>query len=95
MNKLPLESASKSFRCSARARPCELDDLRQRLANRVQLTTEGHKAYLNSVDEAFGIDVDYAQLVKLYGEAPEAFKVRYSPAECIGTREEPVTGNPD
>jgi transposase-like protein len=55
-----------------------MDDLRSRLANRVQLTTDGHKAYLNVVDEAFGIDVDYAQLVKLYGEAPEAEK-RYSP----------------
>lgn len=48
-----------------------MDDLRGRLANRVQLTTDGHRAYLNAVDEAFGIDVDYAQLVKLYGEAPE------------------------
>lgn len=71
-----------------------MDDLRQRLANRVQLTTDGHKAYLNAVDEAFGIDVDYAQLVKLYGEAPEAEK-RYSPAQCIGARKERIVGNPD
>jgi IS1 family transposase len=72
-----------------------IDDLRTRLANRVQLTTDGHRAYLNAVEEAFGNDVDYAQLVKLYGEAPEAFKGRYSPAECIGARKETITGNPD
>ena len=72
-----------------------IDDLRSRLANRVQLTTDGRKAYLNAVEEAFGDDVDYAQLVKLYGEAPESFKGRYSPAECVGARKERVTGNPD
>jgi len=71
-----------------------MDDLRQRLANRVQLTTDGHKAYLNAVDEAFGIDVDYAQLVKLYGEGPRT-EARYSPAVCIGARKEPIMGNPD
>src|SRR6185437_5173759 len=49
----------------------------------------------NAVEEAFGDDIDYAQLVKLYGEAPEAFKGRYSPAECIGARKEPITGKPD
>jgi hypothetical protein len=72
-----------------------MDDLRQRIVNRVQLTTDGHKAYLEAVDEAFGIDIDYAMLVKLYGAAPEAAKGRYSPAECIGARKEPITGNPD
>lgn len=72
-----------------------MDDLRARLANRVQLTTDGHKAYLNAVEEAFGADIDYAQLVKLYGETPEAMKGRYSPAECIGAKKERVTGNPD
>jgi IS1 family transposase len=72
-----------------------MDDLRQRLVNRVQLTTDGHKAYLSAVEEAFGDDIDYAQLVKLYGAAPEVFKGRYSPAECIGARKEPITGNPD
>jgi len=71
-----------------------MDDLRSRLANRVQLTTDGHRAYLNAVEEAFGDDIDYAQLVKLYGEAPEAQK-RYSPAECIGIRKDRITGNPD
>lgn len=48
-----------------------MDDLSGRLANRVQLTTDGHKAYLIAVEEAFGADVDYAQLVKMYGTAPE------------------------
>lgn len=72
-----------------------MDDLRGRLANRVQLTTDGHRAYLNAVEEAFGDGIDYAQLVKLYGEAPEAFKGRYSPAECIGAKKEPIAGKPD
>ena len=63
-----------------------MDDLAKRLANRVQLTSDGHKAYLEAVEGAFGADIDYAQLVKLYGEAPEAMKGKYSPAECIGTR---------
>src|SRR5579863_4584109 len=72
-----------------------MDDLRSRLANRVQLTTDGHKAYLNAVEEAFGDDIDYAMLVKLYGEAPESMKGRYSPADCIGTRKTKITGNPD
>jgi len=71
-----------------------MDNLRERLANRVQLTTDGHKAYLRAVDEAFGIDVDYAMLVKLYGEGPKA-EARYSPAECIGARKDSITGNPD
>jgi IS1 family transposase len=71
-----------------------MDDLRSRLANRVQLTTDGHNAYLEAVEGAFGDDVDYAQLVKLYGDVPEAFKGRYSPAECVGTRKRRVTGDP-
>ena len=71
-----------------------MDDLRSRLANRVQLTTDGHKAYLDAVEEAFGADVDYAQLVKLYG-ATHGGAGRYSPAECIGIRKERVEGNPD
>ncbi|WP_200808422.1 DDE-type integrase/transposase/recombinase [Tistlia consotensis] len=72
-----------------------IDDLRQRLANRVQLTTDGHKAYLEAVEGAFGSEVDYAMLVKLYGTAPEAARGRYSPAECIGARKERIEGNPD
>ena len=61
-----------------------MDDLRGRLANRVQLTTDGHKAYLSAVEEAFGADIDYAMLVKLYGTGPattdDAAARRYSPA---------------
>jgi len=72
-----------------------MDDLRQRITNRVQLTTDGHSAYLSAVEEAFGADIDYAQLVKLYGTSPEAMRGRYSPAECIGARKQDVTGNPD
>lgn len=72
-----------------------MDDLRSRLANRVQITTDGHKAYLEAVEGAFGGDVDYAQLVKLYGAAPEAVKGKYSPADCIGARKDRIEGNPD
>ena len=74
-----------------------MDDLRGRLANRVQLTTDGHRAYLEAVEEAFGADIDYAQLVKLYGApstAPDAAR-RYSPTECVGSRKDKITGNPD
>jgi len=72
-----------------------MDDLKSRLANRVQLTSDGHRAYLEAVEGAFGGDVDYAQLVKLYGASPESMKGRYSPAECIGARKERIEGSPD
>lgn len=72
-----------------------MDDLRSRLANRVQLTTDGHKAYLEAVEGAFGADVDYAMLVKLYGQGAAGPETRYSPAECIGARKERIEGNPD
>jgi IS1 family transposase len=72
-----------------------MDDLRSRLSNRVQLTTDGHRAYLDAVEGAFGADVDYGMLVKLYGNAPTGPQVRYSPAECIGARKTPIEGNPD
>jgi IS1 family transposase len=72
-----------------------MDDLRSRLANRVQLTSDGHRAYLEAVEGAFGGDVDYAQLVKIYGASSESMKGRYSPAECIGARKERIEGNPD
>jgi IS1 family transposase len=71
-----------------------MDDLRSRLANKVQLTTDGHKAYLQAVEGAFGADVDYAQLVKLYGPTITA-PGRYSPAQCIGAKKYRVEGNPD
>ena len=71
-----------------------MDDLRPRLANRVQLTSDGHKAYIEAVEGAFGGDVDYAQLVKVYGDAKEAEK-RYSPPVCVGARKRRVEGRPD
>src|SRR5207245_10482572 len=72
-----------------------MDDLAARLANRVQLTSDGHKAYLEAVEGAFGSDIDYAMLVKLFGAAPESVKGRYSPAECIGIRKTRIEGDPD
>ena len=70
------------------------DDLAKRLANRVQITSDGHKAYLEAIEGAFGGDVDYGMLIKVYGPSPEGQR-RYSPAECIGARKECVEGNPD
>ena len=71
-----------------------IDDLRSRLANRVQLTTDGHHPYLDAVEGAFGADVDYAQLVKLYGESPDRGPERkYSPSICKGARKHRVEGN--
>jgi IS1 family transposase len=71
-----------------------MDDLAARLANRVQLTSDGHKAYLDAVEGAFGCDVDYAQLVKMYGPTMAA-PGRYSPAECTGSKKIRVMGSPD
>ena len=72
-----------------------IGQLRKRLANRVQLTTDGHRAYLEAVERAFGIDVDYAQLIKLYGNEPgNSSQVRYSPAQCIGIQKHTVSGHP-
>lgn len=72
-----------------------MDDVASRLATRVQLTTDGHKAYLDAVEGAFGADVDFAQLVKVYGASPDSAKGRYSPAECTGIRKRSVEGKPD
>ncbi len=71
-----------------------IDDLASRLAGRVQITTDGHKAYLDAIDIAFGGEVDYAMLVKLYGPASEGQR-RYSPAECTGAIKTPIQGHPD
>ena len=71
-----------------------VQSLASRLANRVQLTSDGHKAYLNAVIDAFADDVDYAQLVKSFGNDAEAQK-RYSPAECTGCKKIAVLGDPD
>lgn len=57
--------------------------------------SDGHRAYLEAVEGAFGRDVDYAQLVKLYGDVPDSMKGRYSPAECTGIRKTAIEGNPD
>jgi len=71
-----------------------MKDLAGRLKNKVQLTTDGHKMYLEAVEEAFGCEIDFSQLIKIYGPPPEAEK-RYSPAECIGTERHKINGNPD
>ena len=69
-------------------------DLASRLATRVQLTTDGFKAYLSAVEDAFGGDIDYSMLIKLYGSSGEP-DTRYSPATCIGCIPQDVTGEPD
>lgn len=75
-----------------------MDDLRSRLANRVQLTTDGHKAYLEAVEGAFGGDIDYAMLVKHYGSpqgAGKSHERKYSPADCTGTKKIKIAGEPE
>jgi len=71
-----------------------MDDLAGRLASRVQLTTDGHRVYLNAVEGAFGSEVDYAMLVKIYG-ADAADDSKYSPAECIDCKPIAIVGRPD
>ena len=71
-----------------------VSDLAERLAGRTQLTSDGLKLYVEAVEDVFGADVDYSQLVKLYGAAAEN-ETRYSPATCLGCIAKPVTGNPD
>ena len=70
-----------------------MQDVASRLSGRVQMTTDGHRAYLEAVEGAFGADIDYAMLVKLYGQGDTEH--RYSPAQCIGAKLQPVTGDPD
>jgi IS1 family transposase len=71
-----------------------MGDVASRLRSRVQLTTDGHMAYLNAVEDAFGTEVDYAMLVKIYGQ-PRETEHRYSPAVCVGCRRTAVMGDPD
>src|SRR5208337_2646236 len=71
-----------------------MEDCASRIKNRVQITTDGHKAYLEAVENAFGADIDYAQLQKIYGASLEN-ETRYSPARCIGCDMKVVSGNPD
>ena len=61
-----------------------MHDLADRLAHRVQLTTDGHRAYLSAVEDAFGANIDYAMLQKIYGSVSESPETRYSPAICMG-----------
>lgn len=71
-----------------------MGDLASRLTNRVQISTDGYAPYIEAVEEAFGADVDYAQVIKQYGNTPEGEK-RYSPATCTGVKKITITGNPD
>ena len=65
------------------------------MAHRVQITTDGHKPYLVAVEDAFGADVDYATIQKLYGKSQIEPETRYSPAQCIGIKMATITGDPD
>ncbi len=69
-----------------------MNDVASRLTNKVQLTTDGHKAYLEAVEDAFGGNIDYVQLIKLYGGGVDTNSKRYSPAECTGIIKKCVTG---
>lgn len=71
-----------------------MQDLADRLSNRVQLTTDGHKVYLQAVENAFGADIDYAMLVKIYGKSSTEDERKYSPAECSGAEIHVIAGNP-
>jgi IS1 family transposase len=72
-----------------------VQDLANRLSHRVQLTSDGHRVYLSAIEAAFGSNVDYAMLVKMYGSDPRESEVRYSPAQCIGIQSAVITGRPD
>jgi IS1 family transposase len=75
-----------------------IHDLAGRLASRIQLTTDGHKPYVEAVEDAFGAEVDYAQLIKIYGTGStdgKGAEIRYSPAQCMGARKAVITGQPD
>src|SRR3954454_15737316 len=71
-----------------------VSDLRDRLAHRVQVTSDGHRPYLTAMDTVFGEEADYAMLQKIYGADPIAEK-RYSPAKCLGAVKREISGNPD
>jgi IS1 family transposase len=81
---------------STRSAKCLMDDLAERLANRVQLTTDGHRAYLDAVEDAFGADIDYGMLDKIYGTpAGNKQERKYSPGECCGAIKRRIEGQPD
>jgi IS1 family transposase len=70
-------------------------DVAERIANRIQLTTDGHRVYADAVETSFGADIDYAMLVKIYGASNDSPESRYSPATCIGCRTGILAGSPD
>jgi IS1 family transposase len=72
-----------------------MEDLASRVSTRIQITTDGHRAYAEAVEGAFGMEVDYAMLIKLYGASADSPDTRYSPATCIGIRTGILSGNPD
>ena len=72
-----------------------INDLASRLANRVQLSTDGYNAYLTAINSAFGNQIDYATIVKLYSDPPEGNDKRYSPGQCCGVKKDDVKGYPD
>ncbi len=72
-----------------------MEDCASRITNRVQITTDGHRVYLDAVENAFGADIDYAQLQKIYGAPSDEESRRYSPAKCIGCDLKVVSGDPD
>lgn len=72
-----------------------VEDLKKRMANRIQLTTDGNRMYFHAIAGAFGEDIDYAVLMKLYGGNPQPGDTRYSPAVCIGCEKHPKIGDPD
>jgi IS1 family transposase len=86
-----------SWLCGRRDAGCATDflqDVAARLKDRIQLTTDGHKMYLESVPEAFGEEIDFAQLVKIYGSSSDG-QTRYSPAQCLGTKRIGISGDPE
>lgn len=70
-----------------------MNDLASRLSNRIQLTTDGHHTYLEAVENAFGAEIDYSQLIKIYGKSQD--EVRYSPAKHLGSEKRTIIGSPD
>jgi IS1 family transposase len=86
-----------SFRLGDRTLATAYDfmhDVAERISSRIQLTTDGHKVYIEAVESAFGLDMDYAMLHKVYRANPEG-ESRYSPAKCIGTTSAIISGDPN
>ncbi|HET9184071.1 MAG TPA: IS1 family transposase [Candidatus Angelobacter sp.] len=87
-----------SYLCASRDAASAYDfmeDLASRVTTRIQITTDGHRAYAEAVEGAFGMDVDYAMLIKLYGAPSEKYDTRYSPSEMVSTRTAVLSGTPD